>query len=216
MASHKLTYFPFPGNAESVRLTAALAGVEFTEERIAFKEWSGERKAAVAPMQLPLLTINGNVYGQSLAQVRYFGKLAGLYPTDPLEAFRVDEFIGYLTDAMSSVMKSMALKDEEEKLAFRYQTTAPGGPCYIWLEYIEKRLEGKTYCVCEKFTIADVVTFSLLSDLMGGFFDGIPTDCLDPFPNLLKHRKTIANIPAVKEHYKNAFGPWVIFKADSQ
>jgi glutathione S-transferase len=40
--------------------------------------------------QLSLLTVDGTVYPQSMAATRYAGHLTGLYPTDALEALKVD------------------------------------------------------------------------------------------------------------------------------
>ena len=49
----------------------------------------------VRPRVLPVTTIDGKTYAQSLAILRYYGKKAKLCPTDDLAALAVDH--GYST-----------------------------------------------------------------------------------------------------------------------
>eukprot|EP01061_Rhynchopus_euleeides_P029948 TRINITY_DN495_c0_g1_i7.p2 TRINITY_DN495_c0_g1~~TRINITY_DN495_c0_g1_i7.p2 ORF type:complete len:214 (+),score=111.95 TRINITY_DN495_c0_g1_i7:131-772(+) len=208
----KILYFPLPGRGEPLRLTATLGGLEFEDATVDFAGW-GALKASVAPAQLPLLYVDGKQYGQSLAQLRYLGKLAGLYPEDPLVALEVDELVDYVQDAFAPLSKSFAIQDEAEKQKVRAEAVAEGGDVHKWLAYLDKRLEGKKYAVGDALTVADVVLFTQLQPLRSGWLDGVPKDCLDAFKNIQAHRDLIANLDKVKAKYADATGIQAIYKA---
>jgi glutathione S-transferase len=90
----KLIYFDFDGGrAEPTRIAMSIADVEFEDCRISFSEF-GEMRAGTPLNTVPIVEINGVAYTQSDAMNRYFGKLAGPYPSDPWQAFRCDEILG--------------------------------------------------------------------------------------------------------------------------
>jgi glutathione S-transferase len=81
MAKYKLTYFDIDGGlAEPVRLALSLGGIEFEDHRVSFAEFK-EMRASTPLSALPVVEIDGLMYTQGNAMCRYFGKLAGLYPS---------------------------------------------------------------------------------------------------------------------------------------
>src|SRR5919108_97647 len=87
----KLTYFDFDGGrGEPARLALAVAGIPFDDDRVASPEWPA-LKPSMPFQALPVLEVDGIVVTQSNTINRYVGKLAGLYPADPLEAAFCDE-----------------------------------------------------------------------------------------------------------------------------
>ena len=73
----KLTYFDIPGAGEKIRLALLLGKIPFKDERVGFQE-CGELKPKTPYGQLPLMELDGEVFGQSGAMLQYAGKLAGL------------------------------------------------------------------------------------------------------------------------------------------
>eukprot|EP01061_Rhynchopus_euleeides_P023613 TRINITY_DN38368_c0_g1_i1.p1 TRINITY_DN38368_c0_g1~~TRINITY_DN38368_c0_g1_i1.p1 ORF type:complete len:215 (+),score=88.49 TRINITY_DN38368_c0_g1_i1:165-809(+) len=211
MPQYRFTFLPLPGLGELVRLSAVLADVELEENTVDFTEWKEEVKPRVEPRQLPLLEVDGTMVGQTLAQFRYFGRLAGLYPEDPLMALNVDEFIDNLLEIHAPLLTSMGLKGDEKRL-FRESAGSPGGTVYKWVEHIDSCLAGREYAVGDSFTLADVAAFVILPSLRSGFFDGIPPNCLTPFENIAAHHDRIARLPKVKAYYANAIGPWLLYQ----
>eukprot|EP00659_Diplonema_papillatum_P011053 gene11053-16987_t len=61
----KVIYFGLPGRVEPTRLALAIGGIDF-ENKILTSEWA-EMKPKVAPLQLPLLEVDGQMHSQSLA-----------------------------------------------------------------------------------------------------------------------------------------------------
>eukprot|EP00754_Rhynchopus_humris_P032691 Rhum_TRINITY_DN15424_c1_g1::Rhum_TRINITY_DN15424_c1_g1_i5::g.156256::m.156256/K04097/HPGDS; prostaglandin-H2 D-isomerase / glutathione transferase len=122
----KVTYFGLPGKAEGLRLAAAIGGLDLEDVQVGFPEWGAGLKAKVAPQQLPLLEVDGVTYGQSAAQQRYLATLGGLYPSDPLEALRVDEIVDYVDDFFQPIGKTFAITDQAEKEAARAKVVGEG------------------------------------------------------------------------------------------
>ena len=91
MSQLKLTYFNFHGGrGEPTRLALHMGGVAFEDHRFGFADFPEIRKSA--PLgQVPVLEVDGVRVTQSDAITRYAGKLAGLYPTDALQALLCDE-----------------------------------------------------------------------------------------------------------------------------
>lgn len=90
----------------------------YEDNRIKFPEWA-EMKASTPYGSLPLLEVNGKVYAQSEAILRFVGKKAGLYPSDNLAALKVDEIMAATHDAITAVSASVREKDEKKKAAMR-------------------------------------------------------------------------------------------------
>ncbi len=79
----KLTYFDIRGRAEAIRLALHLADIPFTDERLPREEAMALIAEGSLPFHaLPVLEVGGKLHAQSLALLRYVGKLGGLYPED--------------------------------------------------------------------------------------------------------------------------------------
>ena len=206
----KVTYFGGPGKAEALRLVSVIGGLELDDSRIDGAAW-GELKAKVAPRQLPLLEVDGETFGQSQAQQRYAAKLAGLYPSDPLAALRVDEFVDYVSEVFGPLGKSFGIEDQAEKEAFRAKTVAEGGDVRKWVQFLDARLEGKTYAVGDALSLADVMLFVVVPFIRSGALDGIPTDCFDGFKNVREHFARVAALPKVAAYYAKAEGTTTVY-----
>ena len=86
-----LVYFDFHGGrGEPARLALSIGGVPFEDRRVTFAEWSAMKKETPYG-SLPVLEVDGQRVAQSNGINRYVGKLAGLYPSDPLQAAFCDE-----------------------------------------------------------------------------------------------------------------------------
>jgi len=94
----KVIYFDAPGKAEAIRIALTIGGIEFEDVRLVRDLWQSEFKATTPLGQVPVLQVGDKMLAESLAILRYAGKIAHLYPTDPWEAAKVDEFIYLLED----------------------------------------------------------------------------------------------------------------------
>jgi glutathione S-transferase len=201
MTNIKLTYFDIDGGrGEPIRLALSIGGVEFEDERVSFAEF-GEMRWGTPLNALPVVEIDGVVYTQSNAMIRYFGKQAGLYPEDPWQAFLCDEAMGAMEDMMNATVRTFGLQDDELKSA---RETLADGLFTRCLKTLNSRLEaaGGKYFADHRLTVADLKVFVWVRSLKSGVLDHVPTDLTDKFaPLLLQHKDRIASDPGVVAYY---------------
>uniref|UniRef100_A0A6U2GVG4 Glutathione transferase n=1 Tax=Chlamydomonas euryale TaxID=1486919 RepID=A0A6U2GVG4_9CHLO len=208
--SYKLYYFPLPGRGEVVRMLFNYGGIEFTEQQFSFEEWGKEWKAKMTEAafgQVPVLEVDGKMLSQSGAMERYIAKKVGVYPADDWEAAKVEEAVGLVQDMFNTMLFSTTAKmTPEEKLAARKDMAA--GPLKARLDCLVKLLSrsGGDFCVGSTLTYADFALFGALCMLTSGFLDGVPTDALEPYPELKAFHGRFAALPAIAKMYESATG----------
>lgn len=153
---------------------------------------------------LPIIHIDGNVSAQSDAILRYAGRLAGLYPEDPLEALYVDEVLDVCADLYLAMYRNRDA-DEEGKRKSREKAAKEDVPRY-W-GGLEKRLDAISngngpYVLGDKITIADIKITIMYNNVKCGVLDYFPVDALDGYSKLVKIYSTVMALPKVAEWYK--------------
>jgi glutathione S-transferase len=164
----------------------------------------------VAPSSLPVLEVDGQQIGQSVAMLRLVGKLTNLYPNDLVQAAQVDSIMDTMDECMRPIelsvrnAKKSLIGDEdwskEEIMAIRnrfVEATEGGLPFFFGL--LEKMVKenGSGWLVGDSLTIADLNFYALSSWLTSGMLDGVPTDSLDAYPLTKSIRTKIDEIPEV-------------------
>lgn len=206
MPEYELCYWPITGLGEPIRIAFALGGQAFKDSTPKNDEGFAARKEA-SGQQVPFMFIDGKpAMGQARALLRYIGKEMKyegkpLYPTDSMEAYWADELIELVMDMFAPLPKTFEIKDQAEKEAARAALFVDGGAVAKFLVKIDKRLE--------KFGpnphIGDIYCFNFCNMCrQPTFIDGIPAGILDQYPNITRHHEWIANLPPVKEYYKDA------------
>eukprot|EP00644_Phytophthora_capsici_P005713 jgi/Phyca11/97828/e_gw1.2.922.1 len=197
----RLTYFPFPGRAEPIRLSLFIAGIPFEDERIGVDELN-QRRSALPFNQLPVLDVNGVVVSQALSILRYVGTLGGLYsPSDIMEALRIDEVFSLIDEFYSSYAWNASYfeKDPTKQMKLRHTLTKETLPNTLCL--LEKRVSkwNGCYSVGNRLTVADLAIYSLLWTFQSGRIAGVPTTVVAPYMKLIGIYEAIATHPAVIE-----------------
>jgi len=202
MPNLKLTYFDIHGGrAEPARLAMYIGGVAFEDNRISFQDFDANRSSY--PFErVPLLEIDGVPLSQCNSINRYVAKLAGLYPSDPLQAAFCDEAMDAVEDIVSQITVTMRIKDESEKKTAR--ATLADGPIKIYLRQLQSMLEsrGGEYFADGCLTVADLKVMVCVRYLRSGIIDHVPRDLPDRLaPKLVEHLGRIKNHPKVREYY---------------
>jgi len=202
MPNLKLTYFDIHGGrAEPARLAMYIGGVAFEDNRISFQDFSANRSNY--PFErVPLLEIDGVPLSQCNSINRYAAKLAGLYPTDPLQAAFCDEAMDAVEDIVSQVTVTMRIKDESEKKAAR--AALADGAIKTYLQQLQTMLQsrGGEYFADGRLTVADLKVMVCVRYLRSGIIDHVPRDLPDRLaPKLVEHLGRIRNHPKVREYY---------------
>ncbi|XP_055341706.1 glutathione S-transferase 1-like [Paramacrobiotus metropolitanus] len=194
-SQYKLTYFDARGVAETTRFIFAYAGVPFEDVRIAREDWPA-MKASTPFGQLPLLEIDGKMFGQSAAFARLLAKRYGLAGKDEFEQAQVDAIIDYQKDIQAAMAIWWREEDKEKQARLREKFFAEDLQQH--LVNLQRQLaashsEGHFFAASGP-SFAD---FSIAS-----FFFTIqkfyPT-VLDNFPQLKAHGERVHNLPGIKE-----------------
>lgn len=201
MPQLKLTYFDFHGGrGEPARLALHIGGIPFEDHRFAFPEFAELRKATPFG-QVPTLHVDGTLVTQSDAILRYAGKLAGLYPTDPYQALLCDEVTYVVEDANVKLGPSFRMTGDEQKAA---RLALVNGSMPVYLRWLEAQLlaHGGQYFADNRLTVADLKVFVDVRNLNSGRLDHVPTDLVQSVaPALNAHLERIANTPAIQAYY---------------
>eukprot|EP00177_Eucheuma_denticulatum_P001051 GFKZ01001915.1.p1 GENE.GFKZ01001915.1~~GFKZ01001915.1.p1 ORF type:complete len:190 (+),score=48.29 GFKZ01001915.1:460-1029(+) len=176
--------------------------IPFEDDRISFEQWK-ELRPSTPFLSLPILTVDGSVMAQSVAIERYLAKLAGLYPSDPLAALKVDEIRDTLVDVMMAVFKYRG-DDKEKQREERERFVREDVPRY--LGGLEKRLKvfGGTdgWAVGEEMTMADLAIFAMGLMFKSGIIDHVPQDALHQYDRLKAAYEKVAQVEEVKAWYE--------------
>ena len=221
-----LSYFNMGGRAEPLRLACVLGKIPFTNKGISFQDWPTVKSQY--PMgQVPLLEVEEEpgqdkvAIGQSMAILRYLGRLGNLYPIDPIQAMQVDSYVDAAVDASrglelslrgpSAVLMSTTEWSKEDMMAMRERLCTDsnkGLPFY--LNFFETALSNSEsgWIVGNSITIADLALHRFVAWISGGFMDGIPADLVNGYPKLKKHFDTIEALPEVVAFRKNYPTPY--------
>lgn len=201
MPQLKITYFDtHGGRAEPARLALHIGGVAFEDYRFAFPQFAEIRKTTPFG-QVPTLTVDGVQVTQCDSILRYAGKLAGLYPTDPFQALLCDEVLYVVEEAGVRMGPTYRMQGEEQKAA---RLALVNGSIPVYLRWLEAQLQahGGEYFADNRLTIADLKVFVDVRSLNSGRLDHVPTDLVAQVaPALNAHAQRIAQLPAVEAYY---------------
>ena len=201
MSKIKLTYFDINGGrAETTRIAMSIAGIDFNDDRVSFEEF-GKMRESTPLNALPIMEIDGVVYTQCNAMNRYFGKQAGLYPSDPWQAFLCDEILEIMEDMSQALRHTFGMKGEELRLA---RERVVSGPYTRGLKILDERLKtaGGEYFSDQRCTMADIKVYIWIRHLKSGIIDHVPADLPDKLaPGLVQHMERVAAHPGVVAYY---------------
>lgn len=201
MPQLKLSYFDFNGGrGEPVRLALHIGGIAFEDHRFTFPEFAEIRKHTPFG-QVPVLEVDGVQVTQCDAMLRYAGKLAGLYPADPLQALLCDEVSFVVEEAAMKIGPTFRMSGDEQKEA---RLALVHGSMPVYLRWLDKQLaaHGGEFFADGRLTVADLKVFVDVRALNSGRYDHIPTDLVASVaPGLNAHMQRIASLPAVQAYY---------------
>lgn len=196
-----LSYFDFNGGrGEPARLAMILGDIDFNDDRIPMAKWP-EARATKPFKAIPTLEVDGEVFTQSNAINRYVAKLAKLYPTDQLEAFRCDEVMDAIEDQSQKIVATFSIQDPEEKKRAREKLA--DGLIPNLLSWLNDKLKARgEYFADNRLTIADLRVFATIKHLKSGNLDHIPSDlCEKVAPLVEAHYQRIINHPKLAGRY---------------
>jgi glutathione S-transferase len=199
-SSNSVIFDVHGGRAEPIRLALHLGGIGFEDNRLAFPAFAEFRKTTPFG-QVPTLEVDGVLVTQCDAMLRYAGKLAGLYPTDPYQALLCDEVSYVVEEASVKMGPTFGMKGDAQKVA---RLALVNGSMPVYLAWLQQQLlaHGGEYFADQRLTIADLKVFVDVRGLNSGRLDHIPVDLVEKVaPALNAHLQRIAQTPAVAAYY---------------
>lgn len=203
----KIIYFDMPfWRAEIARVCLFISDIEFEDLRITSEDNSYLKEngmlgdGTIIPFrQLPVLEIEGQSIAQTGAIARICGKISGMYPTDIIEAGKVDQVIDTVTDINVLINPSMRESDPSIKKLMRDDLSSDALPKYFG--YLENILEANDsgWFVGDEMTVADIAVWSMLGWIAQGVLDGIPPGLPKPFERLTRLYNKMSRMPKVQE-----------------
>ena len=149
-----------------------------------------------------MLTVDGERITQSNAINRFVGRLAGLYPDDPLEALRCDEVMDAVEDVVTRVVATFGIEDREALREARRALVA--GPISLYLAGIDALLaaHGGRWFAADRLTVADLKVYVWIQNLRSGVLDHVPPEIVDRVaPALGEHHARVSAHPGVVAYY---------------
>ncbi|CAI5443310.1 unnamed protein product [Caenorhabditis angaria] len=195
MVHYKLTYFPFRGAAETIRQIFAFAGQTYVDFRLPMEQWEGFKDSTPFG-KLPILEVDGKVLGQSHAIARYLANEFGLNGKNEWEKAEVnslaDQFADYILEARPYLMALSGFYPGDP-IQLRTSLFLPTIDKHISI--FERILEENSsgFLVGNSLTWVDLLLSQHIEQILY-------TDlaALEKFKNVLKHRKMVQNLPAIK------------------
>ena len=206
MPGYKHTYFDIDGGrGEVTRIALHAAGIEFEDNRISFQQF-GEARGSMRFNAVPVLEIDGEEISQSDAMSRYAGRLAGLYPDDPLQALYCDEVTGAFEDLTHFTVRTFGLEGDALKEARKQLVD---GKMTVFLKGVQELLHrgGGEYFADKRLTVADLRSFVQVRSLSAGLLDHVPADIVQTVaPDLVEHHQRVAADSRVATWYASRSG----------
>lgn len=176
----------------------AIANIPFEDCRFKCEEWL-KIKPNMPFGAVPVMHVNGEALGQSDAMLRYVGKLGGLYPSDPLEALRVDEVVDTMSDVMLAAFSYYG-PDQGKLQNARHAFVEKDIPRYLGtLDGRIKANKKGPFFLGHQVSIADLKITQLFTLLTIGSLEYINPSVLDRYSQLSSISEAVMNMRAVRK-----------------
>merc|ERR1711879_81860 len=194
MPALKLSYFNFTGRAEISRIILAAGGKSYEDYRYKEGEWAATAQKECPFGQCPTLTVDGAVYGQSMAIARYLARECGFYGSSPLEQLAIDQWLDLASDFLSCAVEAIKEKDEAKKAEIWKKFSDEA--CPKFLAFFEKGLTGsKSGYFTDKLSVADMMLYEMVTGMLK---DRMPA--LSGYPGIKKLVDQVGAVDKIKAY----------------
>ena len=195
MPTYKLYYFQARGRAELIRWIFTQAGVSYEDIRYTQEEWK-EFKPKTPFGGMPVLDIDGKIYGGSGPIARYVAEQHGLAGSNPIENFELATINDVIDDLVIRMMIQYYEKDEKKKEELKKEFNETHLPKYFGI--LNKRItdngSSEGWIFGQKVTYVDLY-LTLIADMLVTFGGG--AQVLEPFPAIAKLKATVEALPSI-------------------
>ena len=200
MPEYKLYYFNSRGKAEIVRQLFALAGQKYEDVRYEQEEWKAAKAKLNAPFgQLPVLSIDGQLFSQSVSIARYLAEKFGFAGKTDLEKLRADMVVHCTEDFAQALFKALFESDEAKKATLVKKLLDEDIKTNLTnFENIAKQNKGGNgYFVGDSITWADIA-FTHFVDYIAMLGQEVPA-ILSAYPKVKSIYETVHKNPKIAD-----------------
>ncbi|CAK0892347.1 unnamed protein product, partial [Prorocentrum cordatum] len=220
----KLTYLDAKSSGEPIRLALHVACVAFEDVRASYDEVNRLRGSGYLPFgQVPALEVDGQVFAQSQAILRWVGRQTGLYPDDlQIQIDQVDEALVDLRSVLrpgwyGSVLGRhpltgkplLELTPGQRAEVIELLNTVVLPARLAQLEQLLTMTSPGPLVCGGRLTIADLSLYVYASGLLDGTGvpAGVSSQLLEACPRILAQVRHVEALPAVAEWNRLAAAP---------
>ncbi|KAK6187304.1 hypothetical protein SNE40_005365 [Patella caerulea] len=199
MPTYRLHYFDVRGRGEVARLMFNAAGQKFDDVRYTKDTWP-DFKPKTPFGQLPVLEVDGKLFGQSGAIFNYLARELGFYGNGNMEALQVDVVMGLVNDFIPLMIKVFFQEQDEtkKKELLEKLLNEDATKFFTYFEKVLKENKSSEYFVGKGLTMADIVVYDIVDPLIAH-----KATIVDPFPLLKANRQKVESNPGIAAYLKS-------------
>ena len=198
MPTYKLYYFQARGGAELTRWIFIQAGVPYEDVRLSSEEWA-EFKPKTPYGCMPVLEIDGKLYGGSGPIARYIAEQYGLAGSNELENFELSTIYDVTQDLVIRIMVIHFEKEDARKAELKKELDETHLPKYLGI--LNKRItdngSADGWIYGNKVTYVDLRIVNMLE-----FVLKMSPNALDAYPAITKLKAAVEALPNIAKWLK--------------
>ena len=204
MPTYKLYYFQGRGGAELIRWIFIQAGVPYEDVRLSKEEWA-EFKPKTPYGVMPVLEIDGKLYGGSGPIERYLAEQYGLAGSNALENFELSTIYDVTQDLIIRMMILHLEKEDARKAELKKELDETHLPKYLGIlnKVITDNGSADGWIYGNKVTYVDM-RIAYMTDMV-----------LKASPNALDAHPAVAKLKAAVEALPN-IAKWLKERPESE
>ena len=188
----KLTYFDFDfWRIDIARLCLGYSKIPYKYNRIVRKDWD-KKKNFFPFQQLPVMELDGKIYGHTHSISRFCAIKSGLYENDELKALIIDQVLDWANEITFRIALSIREKNQDKAKKLRQRFIK--NDLHKWFGFLDnlyKSSATKNIFFTEKFSLADITAWRIILWFTSGKLFDVPEDFIQDFPKLKSFYKNI-------------------------
>ncbi len=188
----KLTYFDFDfWRIDIARLCLGYAKIPYKYNRVMRKDWDNNKKRFPF-QQLPVMELDGKIYGHTHSISRFCAIKSGLYENDELKALIIDQVLDWANEITFRIALSIREKNQDKAKKLRQRFIK--NDLYKWFGFLNnlyKSSTTKNNFFTEKFSLADITAWRIILWFVSGKLFDVPEEFIRDFPKLESFYKSI-------------------------
>ncbi|KAK6174838.1 hypothetical protein SNE40_013408 [Patella caerulea] len=191
----------FRARGEFPRLVLVASGVDYEDVRVERHgpEWDA-KKPNMPGGTLPVLEVDGQLFGESVVIARYLAREFGLDGRNNYEKLLTDTIVDRIIQIRELLAGFMFQKDEEIKAVAQKQFLEEQLPAALNLiqKHAQENKCSGDFLVGDKLSWADLALFDMFEHILA-----FKPDALDNYPKLSVSFKRVPTLPRLSEYLKN-------------